>query len=154
MTLIPNQKRKKWDENSEKLIFVGYDSNVKGYRLINPKNRKLTISRDVNFLDGRESNTIEISFDSAVENEERGSDDRSIDDGSIVDENDMKENVDNLGEDEQNENDKTDETTEFSSSGEQDSEYLPDQSIGSVPQSNITLRKKVNNHFHHCSIVI
>lgn len=66
----------------------------------------------------------------------------------------MKENVDNLGEDEQNENDKTDETTEFSSSGEQDSEYLPDQSIGSVPQSNITLRKKVNNHFHHCSTVI
>lgn len=61
MTLISNQKRKKWDENSEKLIFVGYDSNVKGYRLINPKNRKLTISRDVNFLDGRESNTIEIS---------------------------------------------------------------------------------------------
>ena len=46
---VPKQLRKKWDAKSEKLIFVGYQSNSKNYRLLNPETNKITISRDVVF---------------------------------------------------------------------------------------------------------
>lgn len=39
---IPKEKRDKWDSKVEELIFVGYDDQVKGYRLINPKTKKIT----------------------------------------------------------------------------------------------------------------
>lgn len=55
MVLKPKAKRNKWDENSTKMVFVGYDSCVKGYRCINTLNRKMTISRNVKFF---ESNQI------------------------------------------------------------------------------------------------
>lgn len=51
MVYVPKEKRKKWDQKAEKLIFVGYDDNTKGYRCINGDTRKLTISRDVKFLE-------------------------------------------------------------------------------------------------------
>ncbi|KAM2967251.1 hypothetical protein FF1_027536 [Malus domestica] len=44
-----NKKRTKLDDKSEKFIFIGYDSNSKGYKLYNPNNGKLVISRDVTF---------------------------------------------------------------------------------------------------------
>jgi len=31
MAHIPKEKRNKWDAKSKKLLFVGYDENVKGY---------------------------------------------------------------------------------------------------------------------------
>uniref|UniRef100_A0A0A9XEY5 Retrovirus-related Pol polyprotein from transposon TNT 1-94 n=1 Tax=Lygus hesperus TaxID=30085 RepID=A0A0A9XEY5_LYGHE len=34
---VPKQLRKKWDEKSTKLVFVGYPQNTKGYRLVDPK---------------------------------------------------------------------------------------------------------------------
>ena len=46
---VPEETRKKLDDRSEKLIFIGYDSNSKGYKLYNPSNRKTVISRDVEF---------------------------------------------------------------------------------------------------------
>lgn len=51
MVHIPKQRRKKWDRKSFKNIFVGYDSECKGYRCIDPDSKKLTISRDVIFLE-------------------------------------------------------------------------------------------------------
>lgn len=51
MVHIPKEKRRKWDKKAEKLIFVGFDADVKGYRCINKSTRKLTISRDVKFLE-------------------------------------------------------------------------------------------------------
>lgn len=51
MVHVPKANRKKLDEKAVKMIFVGYDSETKGYRCINTSNRKLTISRDVKFLD-------------------------------------------------------------------------------------------------------
>lgn len=51
MVHVPKQKRKKWDKRAEKLIFVGYSNETKGYRCIDPKTRKLTLSRDVKFLE-------------------------------------------------------------------------------------------------------
>jgi transposase InsO family protein len=47
--MIPTEKRKKLDNKAEKLKFLGYDNNAKGYRLVN-KNGKITISREVRFL--------------------------------------------------------------------------------------------------------
>jgi hypothetical protein len=46
---IPEEKRYKLDETSEKCIFVGYSSMSKDYRLYNLKTNKVIISRDVLF---------------------------------------------------------------------------------------------------------
>jgi len=46
---IPNQKRSKLDEKTEKGIFIGYSDQSKGYRVYNLKTKKLMISRDVKF---------------------------------------------------------------------------------------------------------
>lgn len=49
LAYIPHEKRDKWDTKAQELIFVGYDENIKGYRLIDPKTKKITVSRDVIF---------------------------------------------------------------------------------------------------------
>lgn len=46
---IPQQKRSKLDDKSEKGIFFGYSTQSKGYRIYNIKTKKLIISRDVEF---------------------------------------------------------------------------------------------------------
>lgn len=56
MVHVPQEKRKKLDKKSMKLIFMGYDENTKGYRCINPVTRKLTISRDVVFHENKLNN--------------------------------------------------------------------------------------------------
>ena len=48
-SLIPAQRREKFDEKGEKLIFLGYSEESKGYRLYNPATKDITISRDVIF---------------------------------------------------------------------------------------------------------
>lgn len=50
-TLIPKEKLKKLDSRSQKLTFVGYDDNTKGYRLIDLKTNKIILSRDVKFVE-------------------------------------------------------------------------------------------------------
>ncbi|BBG96571.1 transposable element gene [Prunus dulcis] len=47
--LIPSALRHKLEENSHKCIFVGYGLCEKGYRLFDPSNRKIMLSRDVKF---------------------------------------------------------------------------------------------------------
>lgn len=68
MALLPKVNRKKLDKNSEKLVFVGYDEEVKGYRCINPKTRKFRICRDVKFL---EPKMIKLEFDDSSNNEQK-----------------------------------------------------------------------------------
>ena len=46
---VPDKKRTKLDDKSESFIFIGYDANSKGYKLFNPNNKKVVISRDVVF---------------------------------------------------------------------------------------------------------
>ncbi|KAF7113243.1 hypothetical protein RHSIM_RhsimUnG0146100 [Rhododendron simsii] len=46
---MPEQKRSKLDDRSEKYVFIGYDSRSKGYKLYNPSNGKVISSRDVVF---------------------------------------------------------------------------------------------------------
>lgn len=48
---VPKKFRRKFDPKSTEMIFVGYSEETKGYRLIHPVTRRLTISRDVVFLE-------------------------------------------------------------------------------------------------------
>ncbi len=48
---IPKKFRRKFDPKSTEMIFVGYCENTKGYRLIHPITRRLSISRDVVFIE-------------------------------------------------------------------------------------------------------
>lgn len=50
MVHIPKQKRLKWNPKSQKMLFVGFADNAKGFRRINPESKKLIIARDVKFL--------------------------------------------------------------------------------------------------------
>lgn len=47
MTLIPKEKRQKWDKKSKKMILIGFSDNIKGYRLYDPSEKKIIVSRDV-----------------------------------------------------------------------------------------------------------
>ncbi|KAK3015152.1 hypothetical protein RJ639_005932 [Escallonia herrerae] len=46
---VPDQQRKKLDDKSEKFIFIGYSQQSKGYKLYNPVDKKIKISRDIIF---------------------------------------------------------------------------------------------------------
>ena len=49
---IPAEKRRKLDDKANKLIFVGYETGTKGYRLLDIVTDKITISKDVIFIEG------------------------------------------------------------------------------------------------------
>lgn len=63
MVHIPKAKRKKWDAKSTKLIFVGYDKDRKGYRCMDPIKKKVTVSRDVIFMENEVGKAITTSGD-------------------------------------------------------------------------------------------
>ena len=44
---IPDQQRSKLEDKSKKYIFIGYDEKTKGYKLLDPTSKKVTVSRDV-----------------------------------------------------------------------------------------------------------
>lgn len=68
MVLRPKQTRSKWDKNSTKMVFVGYDDRVKGYRCVNTSNRKVIVSRNVKFLETESNkNKVHYSMDSSEE---------------------------------------------------------------------------------------
>ena len=46
---VPHQGRVKLDDRSVKYVFIGYDASSKGYKLYNPSNNKLVVSRDIEF---------------------------------------------------------------------------------------------------------
>lgn len=50
---LPKEHRQKLHPKSEPYIFIGYCESRKAYRMYNPKNHKVVISRDVIFDEGR-----------------------------------------------------------------------------------------------------
>jgi hypothetical protein len=60
MVHVPQEKRKKWDKKSNEYIFVGYDSQKKGYRCVDKHTGALVISRDVKFHEN-DATKIDIS---------------------------------------------------------------------------------------------
>jgi hypothetical protein len=72
MVMIPKTKRAKFDRNSEKLKFVGMDNTSKGFRCVNPSTGKLTVSRNVKFLEDSTPRVTEIPGDESEEAEMEG----------------------------------------------------------------------------------
>lgn len=62
MVLRPKQTRSQFDENSTKMIFVGYDDCVKGYRCVNISTRKLTVSRNVKFFEKMSNGERKVNY--------------------------------------------------------------------------------------------
>lgn len=58
---IPKEKRRKWNVKARKGIFVGYDDNIKGYRVYIPDDRKIEVSRDVVFKENTKNNDSCVS---------------------------------------------------------------------------------------------
>ena len=49
---IPKERRDKWDPKAKRMIFTGYDDDIKGYRLIDPDTLLVVkYSRDVTFFE-------------------------------------------------------------------------------------------------------
>lgn len=52
--MIPYEKRRKLDDKAEKMKFIGYDTQAKGYRMLNARN-KIIVSREVRFLEMKQN---------------------------------------------------------------------------------------------------
>ena len=46
---VPDERREKLDDKSERFIFIGYDSSSKGYKQYNPNKKKTVVNWDVVF---------------------------------------------------------------------------------------------------------
>ena len=64
---IPNELTKKWDSKTKKCIFIGYSLFRKGYRLFDPRSKKLYESRDVLFVENEFGGRIESHTNDAKE---------------------------------------------------------------------------------------
>ncbi|KAJ4812770.1 polyprotein [Rhynchospora pubera] len=60
---IPQQERKKLDDRSKKMVFIGYAENSKGYKCFDPIAKKMVVSRDVEFEE-------DVSWDWSIQEEE------------------------------------------------------------------------------------
>jgi hypothetical protein len=69
-THIPDAQRKKLDDKSMKCIFLGVSEESKAYRLYNPANKKIIISRDVIFAESEKWKWNETSHSEDFETEE------------------------------------------------------------------------------------
>lgn len=58
MVHVPKEKRKKWSAKASEMIFIGYDSQKKGYRCFDSQNNKVIVSRDVNFYESLSSTVM------------------------------------------------------------------------------------------------
>lgn len=69
MVLKPKQKRAKWDENSTKMIFVGFDECVKGFRCVDTSTKKVVVSRNVKFINELAKAEPKVTIDISAEPE-------------------------------------------------------------------------------------
>lgn len=66
MMLIPEEKRRKFDKKSRKMILIGFSENVKGYRLFDPITKSIVISRDV-IVNEKPFKSSEIFYSSLID---------------------------------------------------------------------------------------
>lgn len=76
MTLIPKEKRLKWDKKAKELVLVGYADNIKGYRIYNPENNSIITSRDIIIMENSKENTVDISVECKGSTEEQTCEDK------------------------------------------------------------------------------
>lgn len=132
MVHIPKPKRSKWDKKSENLVFVGYDEDTKGFRCINKKTGKLTVSRDVIFHEISNKNKLSVSNEDNIDS--------------------VGENIRSVGE-----NIEPTKTEESSAEAESfidsspeppspvDLDYVPHQNVGEVTPTSRSTRSKTQN---------
>lgn len=148
MVHVPEQKRRKWDKKSRKMIFIGYDEAVKGYRCIDPVSKEIKISRDVFFLRendideyGNLDRTDEVRVYDEVVSNEVGKDgiNELVDDShnvSTINVNELVDNSHNVSA--INENHTDDESIQSDYEDADDSTFVPD---GDVAAGEIELRR-------------
>jgi hypothetical protein len=85
MVMIPKEKRRKLDNKAEKMKFVGYDDQAKGYRMTN--GRSVVVSREVTFLDDLKKNEDLAADDDFIDFEESP---KKIQESKIQEENEVK----------------------------------------------------------------
>ncbi|KFD64403.1 hypothetical protein M514_23427 [Trichuris suis] len=56
-SLLPEQKRQKWDDKAVEGMLVGYDDPTKGYRILNPETGRTWVSRSVKIIGPKEKKT-------------------------------------------------------------------------------------------------
>lgn len=78
---IPKEKRRGLDLKSKKCVFIGYDDNVKGVRVLNPESNKIEVARDVIFITDDQV-VLKINNSNKEHNVEANdeNDDKTIDD--------------------------------------------------------------------------
>jgi hypothetical protein len=62
---VPDQRRTKLEDKSKMYIFIGYDEKTKGYKLLDPINKKVMVSRDVQVNEASEwdwNNSTEVNI--------------------------------------------------------------------------------------------
>lgn len=77
---VPKQKRGKIDAKSKKCIFIGYDDNHKGFRVMD-ESKRISVARDVKFLAEEPSKVTFI--DDEEEEEDESSDDEVVNDAVV-----------------------------------------------------------------------
>jgi len=50
-SLIPKQRRRKWDDKAKEGVLIGYDGKTKAYRILNPETNQVWISRSVRIIE-------------------------------------------------------------------------------------------------------
>lgn len=88
--MIPNEKRKKLDAKSKQYVFVGYCSESKGYRLIDPEiPSKCIKSRDVQFLEGKMYKDLKTNQDNCTTDYQLNLTSNEVDDLNRTENNDV-----------------------------------------------------------------
>ena len=56
---MPQAKRDKLDKKAEPRVFIGYSNSSKAYKIFQPQNGKILVSKDVKFMEDRQWNCEE-----------------------------------------------------------------------------------------------
>lgn len=103
MVHIPKEKRRKLSPKSQKMIFVGIESNKKGFRCIDTVTKKVTVSRDVIFYESDKLPVIGVGIDEVRANENKS----TVADDANCDTNSDETLVENLDQNETMESSET-----------------------------------------------
>ncbi|XP_022835185.1 uncharacterized protein LOC111362695 [Spodoptera litura] len=88
MVHIAKEKRQKWDKKSEQHILVGYPDGVKGYRVYNPRSKKITTSRDVIIIEPTDHSEVMLPLERSGQNTQITEENTIIEDKEDTDESD------------------------------------------------------------------
>lgn len=147
MVHVPAQKRRKWDEKSVKMFFVGYDANTKGVRCIDGKTQKVTISRDIIFHEKIPERPLEVGCDVRKSVSVRDSTEVSVDDqpGDLDEEQPIliNDSSDDIMYEAQEGLDDTNEIANETVVNDtvNDPEYVPDENVPSTSTQRMTTRR-------------